>query len=228
MHELNKTSLGDLEVLTITSGKYKQNSYIVTSQGTNDAIIVDAGLEFELLSKTLADYNLNPYVLLLTHGHFDHITCAEIVVKYYGIDCLIHNSDIKLVKQAGFYAYRFLKKKLLPPRNLTYFDNFPSLNWPGGSIHAIHTPGHTAGSTTFLLGESILFTGDTLFNSFVGPYSYPESNYQNLLTSVQHVINSHLDTVQIFPGHGDSWSIKDAKTWWELNSKHPPTFQLFQ
>lgn len=131
MHELKKTSLGDLEVLTITSGKYKQNSYIVTSQGTNDAIIVDAGLEFELLSKTLADNNLNPYVLLLTHGHFDHITCAEIVVKHYGIDCLIHNSDIKLVKQAGFYAYRFLKKKLLPPRNLTYFNNFPSLNWPG-------------------------------------------------------------------------------------------------
>lgn len=227
MYELRKTNFGNLEVLTVTSGKYKENTYIVTPQSSNESVIIDPGIDFSLLTKVLLDNKLIPCITLLTHGHFDHITCAEQIINHYGVECLVHNLESKLIRQAGFYAYRFLKQRLIVPRNLTFFNHPHPINWAGGSINIIHTPGHTSGSITYSFNGIALFTGDTLFNSFIGPSSYPESNYQDLISSVSNILHSHPDTAQMFPGHGDIWSVKDAKKWWALNNQDPPTFKLF-
>jgi hydroxyacylglutathione hydrolase len=76
---------------------------------------------------------------------------------------------------------------------------------------AIHTPGHTQGSTCFLLevdGEApILFTGDHLFAGSIGRTDLPGGSHDQLMASMAAKILPLDDAVQVLPGHGDTTTI---------------------
>jgi hydroxyacylglutathione hydrolase len=228
MYILNTINIDQICVNIISSGKYKENTYIVKTNNSNDSIIIDPGLDYKLLTKFIIDNNLKPQAILLTHGHFDHITSVEKLAQDYNIEPYIHKFEANLIRQAGFYAYRFLRLRLTPPKNLTYFDSHLSLNWSGGSVNAIHTPGHTAGSVSYLINNNIIFTGDTLFKSYIGPHYYPESDYEKLVSSINLILQECSEDTYIFSGHGDPWNIKEARLWWKIYAKNPPIFQLFK
>jgi len=76
---------------------------------------------------------------------------------------------------------------------------------------AIHTPGHTQGSTCFLLeveGEApLLFSGDHLFAGSIGRTDMPGGNHAQLMASMAEKILPLDDAVQVLPGHGDTTTI---------------------
>ena len=161
------------------------------------------------------------------HGHFDHIGAVENLANYYGVS--IHASQIEsaLIRQAGIYAYRFNRERLIPPVNVTYFDECKDLYWHGGVVATIPCPGHTAGCVSYVFQSEIVFTGDTLFRGYIGPSNYPTSNYRDLINSVDNLLTYLPNDCIIFPGHGKPWLVKDAATWWSGISNNPPQFHLF-
>jgi glyoxylase-like metal-dependent hydrolase (beta-lactamase superfamily II) len=76
---------------------------------------------------------------------------------------------------------------------------------------ALHTPGHTRGSTCFLLdvdGEApVLFSGDHLFAGSIGRTDLPGGSREQLLASMTEKILPLPDEVQVLPGHGDTTTI---------------------
>lgn len=215
------------KVHALQTGSFKENCYVVVHIDDGNAVIIDPGAEAEYLISQIDSLGINICMILLTHGHFDHIGAVENLSKYYGVVAHAHHYERTLIRQAGIYAYRFSRERLIPPGDIAYFEKCCDIFWSGGVILPIPCPGHTAGCVSYAFGSEMVFTGDTLFKGYVGPSNYPNSSYPDLISSVDSLLAKlPLDCI-IFPGHGKPWLVKDAAEWWSGVSDNPPQFHLF-
>ena len=220
-------ALNNYEVHTLQTGSFKENCYLVINRYDKDAVIIDPGAEAEFLKTEIDFLGVNITMILLTHGHFDHLGAVENLGSYYGVLVHAHKLEKRLIRQAGIYAYRFNRERLLPPLNITYYEECQDLYWSGGTISIAPCPGHTAGCVSYIFESKMVFTGDTLFNEYIGPSNYPTSNYPDLINSVDSLLTNLPNDCVIFPGHGKPWVVKDAVMWWSRISNNPPQFHLF-
>jgi glyoxylase-like metal-dependent hydrolase (beta-lactamase superfamily II) len=77
-------------------------------------------------------------------------------------------------------------------------------------IRAIHTPGHTPGSTCFTVGN-LLFSGDTLFPGGVGNTKNETGHFYTIIRSVEYRLLSLPEETVVYPGHGTSTTIGAEK-----------------
>jgi hydroxyacylglutathione hydrolase len=216
-----------LTIHTICNGMHKENCYLIESNESQECVIIDPGSECSFLIASINQLDLKVIKILLTHGHFDHVGAVDALVREYGVACEVSAIEKRLIRQAGIYAYRFNREKLLPPSCVTYLENSEDFYWGGGVIRSLITPGHTSGGRSYVFNDKAVFTGDTLFHSYLGPTNYPESNLADIEASVSLILNALPENGLIFPGHGKSWIIKDAREWWEATTNDHPQFYLF-
>ncbi|MCX6806448.1 MAG: MBL fold metallo-hydrolase, partial [Patescibacteria group bacterium] len=117
VQDIHKTA--GFKVHTLTNGSFKENCYVVEQLKTLEISIVDPGSQFEAIRDYLYQLNLSPTQILLTHGHFDHIGVIDELVVCFKCPCYVNSAEKKLIRQAGIYAYRFDRMRLLPPTFLT-------------------------------------------------------------------------------------------------------------
>ena len=135
--------------------------------------------------------------ILLTHAHNDHIGAAREVADAVGAPIYLNPEDLVLWEQVYPDAH--------PDRELADGDVFEV---GGATLKAIHTPGHSPGSTCFYLeSEGTVFTGDTLFNGGPGATGRSYSDYPTILASIrERLLVLPADTV-VRTGHGDNTTI---------------------
>jgi glyoxylase-like metal-dependent hydrolase (beta-lactamase superfamily II) len=135
--------------------------------------------------------------ILLTHAHNDHIGAAREVADAVGAPIYLNPADQVLWEQ----VYPDSK----PDREHTDGDEFQV---GGATLKAIHTPGHSPGSTCFYLeSEGTVFTGDTLFNGGPGATGRSYSDYPTILASIrERLLTLPAETV-VRTGHGDNTTI---------------------
>ncbi len=135
--------------------------------------------------------------ILLTHAHNDHIGAARAVAEAVKAPIYLHPDDLMLWEQ----VYPGLK----PDGHLADGDAF---HVGGATLRAIHTPGHSPGSSCFHLeDEDTVFTGDTLFNGGPGATGRSFSDYPTILTSIRERLLTLPATTVVRTGHGDSTTI---------------------
>jgi glyoxylase-like metal-dependent hydrolase (beta-lactamase superfamily II) len=160
-------------------------SYIVASEG--GAVVLDAGLEPEVYLEIVDNHGWKITGVLDTHIHADHLSRSR-----------------RLAEQSEAPLY-------LPEQNRVSFDFTPvrnddELEVGAARLKAIHTPGHTPESTSYLLDDRVLFTGDTLFVDGVGRpdlEATPEEKRRRaraLFHSLWHLLGLPPETL-ILPGH---------------------------
>lgn len=158
-------------------------SYILASSDGKEAAIIDpvhSHLERDLLH--LERLGLTLAYVLETHAHADHVTSAGRLRDRTGAragvpaGCGIAGAD-----------------KQLSDNDLIYFGN-------GEAVRAIHTPGHTAGSMSFLWHDN-LFTGDTLLIDGCGRTDFQGGDAAALHASVTGTLFSLSDSTKVWPGH---------------------------
>jgi glyoxylase-like metal-dependent hydrolase (beta-lactamase superfamily II) len=134
--------------------------------------------------------------ILLTHAHNDHIGAAREVAQTVGAPLYLNPNDLVLWKQ----VYPDLE-----PEPHTDGDVFEV---GGAVLRAIHTPGHSPGSTCFYVeNHQTVFTGDTLFNGGPGATGRSYSDYPTILESIrERLLTLPGDTV-VRTGHGDNTTI---------------------
>lgn len=135
--------------------------------------------------------------LLLTHAHNDHIGAAREVADAVGAPIHLNPEDQVLWEQ--------VYPGTTPDRTIDDGDEF---NVAGATLKAIHTPGHSPGSTCFHLEqEGTVFTGDTLFNGGPGATGRSYSDYPSILASIrERLLTLPAETV-VRTGHGDNTTI---------------------
>lgn len=94
-------------------------------------------------------------------------------------------------------------------------------------MRTLKTPGHTSGGRSYVFNDKAIFTGDTLFHSYLGPTNYPESSLAQINASVNLIFNVLPESCLIFPGHGKSWRIREAREWWAATTDDHPQYYIF-
>jgi glyoxylase-like metal-dependent hydrolase (beta-lactamase superfamily II) len=135
--------------------------------------------------------------ILLTHAHNDHIGAARQVADAVGAEIHLNPEDQVLWEQ--------VYPGTTPDRAIADGDEFEVA---GAVLRAIHTPGHSPGSTCFHLeAEGTVFTGDTLFNCGPGATGRSYSDYPTILASIrERLLTLPAETV-VRTGHGDNTTI---------------------
>ena len=172
---------GNLRIQRLVVGSLDNNVYVVSSGG--QAIIVDAAAEPDRILAAVD--GLEVTAVLTTHGHHDHIGAVDVVTRELELPFRMHESDSGI---AG----------LEPRAPIREGDEFLVGD---GSMRAMHTPGHTPGSTSFLIGTH-LFTGDTLFPGGPGATRFPYSSFDTIMRSLDERLFSLGDDTTVYPGHG--------------------------
>jgi glyoxylase-like metal-dependent hydrolase (beta-lactamase superfamily II) len=180
------------------------------------------------IGRTLADVE----VLLLTHGHADHLGSAEALRRDEGI--AVHTHEHERASATGVAVQQLTPLALLPhlwkPRVLAWSLAIARLGggreerlqevatFSGGSLDvpgqpvAVHTPGHTDGHCSFHLPErGVLLAGDALATAhhvtrMRGPHMLPaffHADVDQAWTSLDHL--ARLDAEVVVPGHGPAF-----------------------
>ena len=173
-------------------GPFENNVFIVRCKSTGDAVLVDAANEHDLLLQVCRATGVRR--VLTTHGHWDHIQAVE-AVRDAGIDVGISAEDAEMLP-----AYDFVIAD----------DDVYSVGEL--RLRAVHTPGHTLGSTSFILeDEPLLFTGDTLFPGGPGNTSTPGASFEQILESIDKRLFALSPDMLVLPGHGLDTTIGEER-----------------
>ncbi len=200
-------------VRTIPVGMLLCNCSILVDEQTRDAVVIDPGDEPERILKELETLKARPLALLHTHAHFDHIGGTRAVAETTGAAIRLHPADLPLYERLPDQAAYFgLQADPPRPVDAPLVDG-EDIRFGRFSLRAIHTPGHTPGSTCFLLeGESpVLFSGDTLFRRSIGRTDLWGGDTPTILASIRDRLFRLPEEVPIICGHGPDTTIGEER-----------------
>jgi len=218
--------LSDCRITCIVTGEqWKQNSYIVTHKSSSNTIVIDPGDRAEFIINQIEDSGGRLTNILLTHPHHDHVGAVSQLSEHFDVACELHKMDVRLLMHAPMYALSFAHNIIPAVSRFHAFEEFCFTD-EEPSIRALHTPGHTKGSVCYIF-DGFIFTGDTLLYKRVGRTDLPGSSSDVLMESVEKMLSSFVDEVVIFSGHGQPWTVGEAKLWWQKLRGNPPVHTSF-
>jgi len=186
----------------------KPRSAIATDEGP---VLVDAGvfLLAGLVHGQVRSFCKRPLqTAIYTHGHVDHVFGVQAIKEKTGARTYIHHLDREQLERNPKVARQFgLDPAVLgTPVIDEELVEGKAVGWQDLAFDVIHTPGHTRGSVTFLLGEQ-LFGGDTLFRRSIGRSDLPGGDFEALMTSIQGKLYALPPETIVYPGHGPATTI---------------------
>ena len=186
-------------------GPFGSNCYIVGAESGKEGMIIDPGDEADLIVEEVKDLGIEIRSIVLTHGHIDHIGALKEVKETTRAAVAIHTDEADSLQENSVSAMFGLSYPTpLPPDRL--LQDGDSINIGDLHFSVIHTPGHTKGGIC-LLGQGVVFSGDTLFNFGIGRCDLPGGNYSQLMDSIHtRLMTLPADTI-VYPGHGPETTI---------------------
>jgi hydroxyacylglutathione hydrolase len=202
----------------VVVGPIQCNCYILSDEKSRKAYLIDPGAESKELLEYLKKKNLLLQAVLITHAHIDHIGGIEDLQSFSKAPVYYHAGDKFLYENVVVQAEHFgvTPTKLMATQPTvgegSLRDN-QEFAFVKGSVTAIHTPGHTPGSTCFLAAgeESLLFSGDTLFAGSIGRTDLWGGNFEQIMDSIHTKLMVLDDSVMVLPGHGPDSTIGDER-----------------
>ena len=149
--------------------------------------------------------------LVNTHGHIDHTFGNAEAREATGADVLIHKEDVQVLDYAPaelLFSLGLSDYTAAEPDS--FLDDGEEIVFGEHALKVIHTPGHTPGGVC-LLGDGMLFSGDTLFADSVGRTDIPGGNWENLIRGIREKIFVLPDETDIYPGHGPATTVGHEK-----------------
>lgn len=182
---------------------YDNGCYLIVD-ARNEAIVIDPSMGDRQVIAAVREQGLRLVEILNTHGHPDHVFGNAAVKEATRARLAIHRRD----------EYRLGPSR--PPTQLEIppctaddlFDEGQLSFIDEVELTALHTPGHTEGSTCFYLRrEGTLFSGDLLFKGNVGRTDLPGGDPAAMAESLSRITSSLPPNTRVYPGHGEPTTI---------------------
>jgi hydroxyacylglutathione hydrolase len=172
--------LSEIEQVTLSMDGFEVNSYVV--HAPEGDIVVDAGAEPE---KILAATRRPVAAVLVTHGHADHVGAMDVVLRETQAPLYMHPDD---AGRTGTLVYEPL-------------DDGQELEIAGERLLVLHTPGHSPGSVSFVVGPDQI-VGDLILPGSVGRTDIPGSSWEEIEVSIRKVMRYWKENTRLYVGHG--------------------------
>lgn len=193
-----------MNIKKIVLGNISVNCYLIKSE--TFAIVIDPGYYSEEIVDFLNENSGKERLILLTHGHFDHIGGAKQISDETGVKIGIGENDAPYLKSPTFNLSGNFGIPIKPFEADFKYKNGDTIKIGDEIIKVIETPGHTKGSVCYLLGDN-LFCGDTLFFESYGRTDFPGGDMEKMKESFYKITTLFDKNTVIFSGHGENTTI---------------------
>ena len=192
-------------------GPIQTNCYFLYREDTKDCLIIDPGYEADKIGAYVQKKQLHVTGILLTHGHFDHITAADEVRKKFQTKIYASKEEEELLADPGKNVSVMMGDSVGLKADV-WLEDGQELEMLGETMRCILTPGHTSGGMCFYFPNAcMLFSGDTLFQESVGRTDFPTGSSRELIRSVREKLLVLPEAVRVYPGHGMMTTIRDEQ-----------------
>ena len=181
-------------------GMIGTNCYLLTDETAGNATaVIDPGGSADQILAHIRKNDLDVKLILLTHGHFDHIGGVAAVKAATGAKVVISAEDAPMLTSSrkSLAAFSFLSQAPAQADILVQDGDTVTL---GGTVFTVlATPGHTPGGVCYI-AEDCIFSGDTLFFCSCGRTDFPGGNSREIMDSLQKLAALPGDYT-VYPGH---------------------------
>jgi hydroxyacylglutathione hydrolase len=199
-----------LHIHTVVSMPFEENSYIVHLPDRRDAVVIDPGLEPELILDYLRKHGLTVGAILNTHGHADHIGGnAALKEAFPDAPLLIGANEVHLLTDANAnLSAPFGMPITSPPADDTVREG-DTLEVAGINLDVFDVPGHSPGHVVFLYRDTppVLFGGDVLFRGSIGRTDFPGSDGRLFLEGIRSKVLTLPSETVVYSGHGPATTV---------------------
>ena len=177
-----------VQITRVVVGPMANNVHVVRCVETGASVLVDAADEPDVLLPLCEELQVGD--VLTTHSHRDHVQAVP-ALRAAGHRVGVAQGDARMMPA---YDFEIADEALIEVGRLR--------------LHALHTPGHTPGSTCFRIeGSPVLLAGDTLFPGGPGNVWGNRVNFATIIRSIQQRLFSLPDDTLVLPGHGAGTTI---------------------
>jgi hydroxyacylglutathione hydrolase len=210
----------------IPVGMLQCNCSILGDPATGEAIVVDPGDEVERILAIVRRHGLKVRTIVSTHTHIDHVGGLAELHRATGAPVLIHEADLELYKNLDVQAQWLGIPTPAMMRIQDFVKEGDTLRWGDYQARVLHTPGHTPGSISLVVGanpvpsaegrpaaaadsaaSARLLAGDTLFQGSIGRTDLPGGSFPQILASIRDKLLVLPEDLVVYPGHGDTTTI---------------------
>nr|WP_194719785.1 MBL fold metallo-hydrolase [Cellulosimicrobium arenosum] len=165
-----------------------------------ECLVIDPAHDVDAIVQQVGERRV--VAIVLTHGHDDHVSEALEAASRLTTSTYLNPADLALWHRAH------------PDHSPTHelWDG-DTIAVAGLTVEAIHTPGHTPGSTCLFIREGldtpVLFSGDTLFQGGPGATGRSFSNERVIKDSIRRRLLTLPAGTVVYTGHGPTTSVRD-------------------
>jgi len=194
-----------LKIHPLVSEPFQENSYVVWLPDRKDTLVIDPGLEPELILDFLRERQLTPAAILNTHGHADHIAGnAALKQVYPEAPLIIGAKEAPLLTDANLNMSAAFGMPIVSPPADRVVREGEIVEAAGIRLEVFDIPGHSPGHIVFLYRDhpNVVFGGDVLFRGSVGRCDLPGCNGGLMFEGIHTKLFTLPDDTLVYSGHG--------------------------
>jgi glyoxylase-like metal-dependent hydrolase (beta-lactamase superfamily II) len=194
-----------LQIHTVVSMPFEENTYVAWLSGRDDALVIDPGLEPDLILDFLREQGLTVAAILNTHGHGDHIAGNRPLKEMFPQAPLVIGADETrlLADTDANLSAPFGMPITSPPADRTVTEG-DVVEAAGIRLEVLDVPGHSPGHVVFVYRDTPcrVFGGDVLFRGGIGRDDFPGSDGRKLRDGIRRKLFTLPPDTVVYPGHG--------------------------
>jgi glyoxylase-like metal-dependent hydrolase (beta-lactamase superfamily II) len=203
------------QLRTVVSQPFEENTYVIWLPDRSDCLVIDPGLEPELILDCLNEEGRTVVAILNTHGHADHIGGNEALKQAFpDAPLIIGRNEAPLLTDAMANLSAPFGIPIVSPQADRLVREGEVVEAAGFRLEVFDVPGHSPGHVVYLCRATspwVVFGGDVLFRGSIGRTDFPGSDGRLLFEGIRgKLFTLPADTV-VYPGHGPVTTVGHEK-----------------